>query len=93
MVDLTQLCMDRLYGQWIRKDVEEENYTRSENWLPKDSDERVIEYDPLLTSEHVIKYTSDRAIGEMKEIEKRMPSHLGVFVLSHSRRSMNIFVH
>ena len=38
MVDLIKLCMNSLYGQPTRKDINEEYIKRSENWLVKNND-------------------------------------------------------
>ena len=46
-----------------------------------------MDYKPLKIDEYVFKYKSDPGIDES------MPSHLGVFILSHCKKVMNNFVH
>ena len=92
MVDLTKITMNSLYGQSIQKDIEEEYIIRSENWLVKNNDERVVDYEPQPTGENVIKNISDLGIDRIKEVEKSMPSHFDIFALSHTKRIMNKLV-
>ena len=42
---------------------------KSENWLLKNNDERVVDYEHLPIGEHVIKDKNDTGIDEMKEVE------------------------
>ena len=42
---------------------------KSENWLLKNNDERVVDYEHLPIGEHVIKEKNDTGIDEMKEVE------------------------
>ena len=93
MVDLIKWSMNSLYEQSIRKDIDEEYILRSENWLVKNNDGRVVDYEPLPNGDFVIKYKIDPGIDKIKEVEKIMPSHLGVFLLSQSKRIMNKFDH
>ena len=40
---LVKLIMNSLYGEQIRKDIEENYYGKSENWMLTEYDERVLE--------------------------------------------------
>ena len=93
MVDLLKLCSNSLYGESIRKDIDEEYIIRFEIWLVEKNDERVVDYEALPSGEYVIKYKSDAGIDKIK-VEKSMPSHLDldIFVLSQSKRFMSKFV-
>ena len=91
MVDLIKLYMSLLYGQSIRKDIDEEYIIRSENWLVKNNDERVVDYGALPNGENVVKNISDPGIDKIKEVEKSMPTQLDIFVLSQSKGIMNKF--
>ena len=68
MVDLIKLYMSLLYGQSIRKDIDEEYIIRSENWLVKNNDERVVDYGALPNGENVVKNISDPGIDKIKEV-------------------------
>ena len=92
MVDLIKLCMSSLYGQSMRKDIDEEYIIGFENWLVKNNDERVVDYETQPDGEYVAKYISDPGIDEIKEVQKNMPYFQGIPVLSHSKRFMNKFV-
>ena len=46
--------MNLLYGQSIRKGIDEEYIIRSENWLLKNNDEVVVEYEIRPTCDYVI---------------------------------------
>ena len=59
----------------------------------KNNDQRVVDYEPLLSGEFVIKYKIDPGFDKTKQIEKSMLSDHGVVVLSHSRGILNEFVH
>ena len=92
MVDVMKLTKNSLYGQSIRKDIDEEYIIRPENWFLKKNDERVVDYESLPTGDYV-RYKSDPGVNIIKEVERSMHSHLGIFVLSHSKRFMHKFVH
>ena len=57
------------------------------------NDETFVDFEPPRNDENVIKFRSDPEVDKTKEVEKSLPSHLGVFVLSHSKRIMEMFVH
>ena len=58
----------------------------------KNNDGRVVDYEPLASGEHVFNYKSGRGSDKIKEVDKSMPSQLGVFVPSQNIRIMNMFV-
>ena len=55
----------------IKKDVDEEYFIGSKNWLTKNKDERIVDYEPLLSGEYVIKYLSDTRIDKVEEFKKK----------------------
>ena len=69
----------------MRKVLDDEYIIRSENWLKKNNDERVVDYEAPANGENVIKNKSDPGIDKMKAVEKSMLSDLNLFVLSHSK--------
>ena len=62
--------MNLLYGQLFRKDNDEEYIIRSENWLVKNNDERVVDYEPLPNGEYVMEFQSDPGIDKKKKMKK-----------------------
>ena len=87
MVYLIKLTMNSLFALSIREDIDEDYIIRSETWLRKNNDDRVVDNEPLPSGEYAIKSMIDHSIDKIKEVEKIMPSHPSIFVLSHSRRS------
>ena len=51
MVDFTKISMTSRYGQSIRKDIDKKLIIRSECWLVKNNDERVVHYEALPNGE------------------------------------------
>ena len=81
--------MNSLHGQPLRKDIDEEYIIKSKNWLAINNDEKVVEYEPLQNGEFAIKTKKDPGIEKIKEVGKSMPSNLGIFILPHSKKTMN----
>ena len=80
-------------NQSIRMDMNEEDIIRFENWLKKHNDERVIVYEALPSGEYVSKCLSDPGFDKIKSVEKIIPCHLGIFVLTHSKRNRKTIFH
>ena len=90
---LVKLLMNSLYGEQIRKDIEEKFACKSEYWMQKEYDERVKDYWKISNIIYIVKMIDDRGLeNEIKKINT-MPLHLGAFVLSNSKRIMNNFIH
>ena len=90
---LVELLMNSLYGENIRKDIEEKFAFKSEMWMLSEYDERVKDYWKISGSNYIVKMVDDAGLED--EIKKiiTMPLHLGAFVLSNSKRIMNNFIH
>ena len=90
---LVKLLMNSLYGEQIRKDIEEKFACKSQLWMHTEYDERVTDYWKILRITYIVKMIDD--VGLEDEIKKinTMPLHLGAFVLSNSKRIMNNFIH
>ena len=90
---LVKLLMNSLYGENIRKDIEEKFACKSEVWMMSEYDERVKDYSKISGNNYVVKMIDD--VGLEDEVKKlnTMPLHLGAFVLSNSKRIMNNFIH
>ena len=90
---LVKLLMNSLYGENIRKDIEEKFACKSEMWMHTEYDERVKDYWKISNINYIVKMIDDPDLeDEIKKINT-MPLHLGAFVLSNSKRIMNNFIH
>ena len=90
---LVKLLMNSLYGEQIRKDIEEKFLCKSQMWMESQYDERVKDYWKISGINYIVKMIDDEGLeDEIKKINT-MPLHLGAFVLSNSKRIMNNFIH
>ena len=90
---LVKLLMNSLYGEQIRKDIEEKFACKSENWSMSESDERVNDFWKTSYSNYIVKMIDDAGLEDEVKKLNTMPLHLGAFVLSNSERNMNNFIH
>ena len=81
---LVNLSMDSLYGEQIRRDIEEEYVSKSENWMLTEYDERVKDYWCIGTGKYIVKLGQDKGKEDDNDKVNVMPLHLGAFVLSNS---------
>ena len=85
--------MNSVYGENIRKDIEENFACKSEAWMMSEHDEREKDYWKISGHNYIVKKIDDAGLeDEVKKINT-MPLHLSAFVLSNSRTSMNNFMH
>ena len=78
---LVKLLMNSLYGEQIRKDIEERLACKSEMWMETEYDERVKDYWKISNFNYIVKMIDDKGLeDEVKKINT-MPLHLGSFVL------------
>ena len=90
---MVKFLMNSLYGEQIRKDIEEKFACKSEMWMQTEYDERVKDYWKISIINYIVKMIDDKGLeDEIKKINT-MPLHLGAFVLSNSQRIMNKFKH
>ena len=89
---LVKLIMNSLYGEQIRKDIDESYECKSEHWMMTEYDERILDYQKINHGNYIIKMKDD--VGLEDEVKKvnTMPLQLGAFVLSNSKRIMNNFI-
>ena len=90
---LVNLIMNSLYGEQIRKDIEESYKCKSEMWMMTEYDERVLDYQKTNYGIYIVKMKDDEGLEDHVKKVNTMPLHLGVFVLSNSKRIMNNFIH
>ena len=78
---LVNIIMNSLYGEQIRKHIEEKFASISETWMTSEYDERVRNYWKLSDGKYIVKMIDDAGLeGEVKKLNT-MPLHLGAFVL------------
>ena len=90
---LIKLLMNSLYGENIRKDIEEKFACKSEMWMQTDYDERVNDYWKISGMNYIVKMIDDPGLEDEVKKLNTMPLLLGAFVLSNSKRIMNNFIH
>ena len=90
---LVKLLMNSLYGENIRKDIEEKFACKSEAWMMTEYDERVKDYWKISGINYIVKMIDDRGLEDEVKKLNTMPLHLGAFVLSNNKRIMNNFIH
>ena len=90
---LVKLLMNSLYGEQIRKDIEEKFACKSELWMQTEYDERVKDYWKISNINYIAKMIDDPGLEDEIKKVNTMPLHLGSFVLSNSKRIMNNFIH
>ena len=84
--------MNSLHGFRIRKDINEFCKIKSEHWMQTEIDNYVIDYWKLPTGNYIVKMKKDDGIEDDCDIKNILPAHLGAFILSNSKRTMNNFV-
>ena len=90
---LVKLLMNSLYGENIRKDIEEKFACKSEAWMMDNYDDRVKDYWKISGINYIVKMIDDAGLEDEVKKLNTMPLHLGAFVLSNSKRIMNNFIH
>ena len=92
MQGLVKLIMNSLYGVQIRRDINESYYCESENWMKTEFDENVLDYWKLPNGKYIVKMKKDDGLDDDCDIKNPLPAVLGAFILSNSKRNMNIFI-
>ena len=90
---LVKLLMNSLYGENIRKDIEEKLACKSQVWMMTECDERVKVFWKISGKIYIVKMIDDAGLKDEVKKLRTMPLHLGAFVLSNSKRIMNNFIH
>ena len=90
---LVKLIMNSLYGENIRKDIEEKFACKSEALMMSECDERLKDYWQISGIIHIVKMIDDSGLEDENKKINTMPLHLGAFVLNNSKRIMNNFIH
>ena len=90
---LVKLSRTSLYGENIRKDIEEKFACKSEAWMMTEYDEGVKDYCKLSGIIYIVKMIDDAGLEDEVKKLNTMPLHLGAFVISNSERFMNNLKH
>ena len=90
---LVKLLMNSLYGENIRKDIEERFTCKSEMWMHTEYDERIKDYWKISNINYIVKMIDDQGLEDEVKKLNTMPLHLGAFILSNSKRIVNNFIH
>ena len=85
--------MNSLYGENIRKDIEEKFACKSEAWMMDNYNEKVKDYWKISGINYIVKMIDDPGLEDEVKNLNTMPLHLGSFILSNSKRIMNNIMH
>ena len=89
MQGLVKLIMNSLYGVQIRKDIDQSYKCKSQHWMETEYDENVLDYWKLPKGNYIVKLKKDDGLEGDNDVKNTLPSHLGAFILSISKRIMN----
>ena len=90
---LVTLLKNNLYGENIRKVIQENFACKSEAWMMSEYDEQVKDYWKKSGINYIVKKINDAGLEDEVKKLNYMTIHLGAFVLSNSKRFMVNFIH
>ncbi|ESO82848.1 hypothetical protein LOTGIDRAFT_155884 [Lottia gigantea] len=89
-----KLLGNALYGKSIQKDISSSKHLWSEVTLKANFDSHVKHYEKINDTQYIVDIEEEeKEIEAPKSTTRLTPSHLGSFVLSHSKKIMNNFIH
>ena len=92
MQKLVILIINSLYGVQIRRDIDQSYKCKSQHWMETEYDENVLDYWKLPNGNYIVKFKKNDGLEGDNDVKKTLPSHLGAFILSNSKRIMNNFI-
>ena len=92
MQKLVILIMNSLYGVQIFKDIDQSYKCKSQHWMETEYDENILDYWRIPNGIYIVKLKKVDGLEEDNDVKNTLPSHLGAFILSNSRRFMNKFI-
>ena len=92
MPKLVKLIMNSWYGVQIRKDIDQFYKCKSQHWMETEYDENVLDYWKLPNGNYIVKLKKNDGLEGDDDVKNTLPSHLGAFILSNSKRIMNNFI-
>ena len=98
--DLIKLLLNSLYGKTVQKDILTSNHLWNRKTLETNYCELIKNYEKVKNDLYYVEKEIEETefkksytfMMKEKEYTNLMPSHLGSFILSHSRRIMNNFI-
>ena len=58
----------------------------------KEYNDNVLDYGRLLNGNYIVELKKDGGLDGDNDVKNTLPSHLGAFILSNSKRNMNNFI-
>ena len=92
MQRLVKLIMNSLYGVQIRRDIDQYYKCKSQRWMETEYDENVLDNWKLPNGNYIVKLKKNDGLEGDNDVKDTLPSHLGAFILSNSKRIMNNFI-
>ena len=92
MQSLVKLIMNCLYGVQLRRYFDESYRCKSEHWTGTEDDDNVLDYWKLLNGNYIVEFKKDDGLDWDNDVKNTLPSQLGSFILSNSKRIMNNFI-
>ena len=90
---LAKLLMNSLYGEDIRKDIDEKFACKSEAWMMSEYDEKVEDSWKKSSFNYTVKMIDDAVLKDELKKLNIMPLQFSALVLSNSKRIMNNVIH
>ena len=84
--------MNSLYGVQIRKDIDQSYRCKSQHWMETECDDNVLDYWRLRNGNYIKKLKKDDGLDRDNDEKNTLPSHLGAFIFSNSKRIMDNFI-
>ena len=81
-------------GDIFRKAINEEYKYVTESWMEEYVDDRVKYWFPLKSGNSIVEIEDDHGVEDHDRAKSinTMPSHFGSYILSHSKRLMNVVI-
>ena len=92
MQGLVKLIMNSLYGVQIRKDSDQSYKCKSQHWMETEYDENVLDYWKLPNGNYIVNFKKGDGLEGDNDVKTSLPSHLGAFIVSNSKRILNNFI-
>ena len=88
---LIKTLMNSLYGEQIRKEIEDNFVFKSDYWMLTEYDEQVKKFWKISHGNYIIKMVDDKGLGDEVKKLNTIPLHVGAFVSWNSQRLLNKF--
>ena len=92
MQGLVKLSMNSLYGVQIRRDIDQPYKCKSQHWMETEYVANVLDYWRLPNGNYFVDLKKDDGLDGENNVKITLPSRLGDFILSISKRSLNNFI-